>query len=225
MTNDISSLSIVMAVAELAGAAAFIATQNTARRTLLSCFGLGFALFIVLVDIVPDAVEDNPWGWPLSAIGIAVGASLMLNAGRRGAGIGKGLAIVGMGLHNLGEGIVLSAGSVISLPLFLAAIAHKLPEGMLVFSLAERLSARARWVILLALAALIPLAAMVPLPKEVMQPALAFAAGILGVVFVRSLVSLVASDREPTGGAPSRSAAAMATAAGAALAGLTCLVI
>lgn len=218
-------LPIIMAVAEVIGAVLFVSTRDSGRRAALACFGLGFALCIVAADIIPDAVEDNAQIWFLVAIGAAVGTLLMFKGGQSGASIGSAAGIAGMGLHNICEGIVLAAaGPALSPLIFAGAIAHKLPEGMVVFQLADRLSVARRWVVAGLLSLLIPIGTTVVLPEAVRNPVLGFAAGVLLAVLVKSLLLFV--GRERSGSITlSRGTIAAATAGGAILAGATCLVI
>jgi len=226
MNTETLILTAIMAVAELGGAALFIATKDGVRRAILACFGLGFALCIVIADIIPDATENNPWGWGLIAVGAVLAGALMFKAGQRGSGIGNGAAIAGMGLHNLCEGIVLAASGPLLTPLvFVGAVAHKLPEGMVVFSLADRLSLGARWVLAALLSLLIPLGLMISLPEEIEQGVLPLAAGVLLVVLAKALALTALGSNSARAVNPGRRAAAGAAMAGAVVAGLTCLVI
>lgn len=222
MSNNLLMLPAIMAVAELAGTAIFAASsENAARRVLLTCFGLGFALFMVLADLVPDAVEHNPSGWLLLAAGVAGGTALTFKAGQGRAGAGKAAAIGAMALHNVCEGMMLAAGApALSGLMALGAVAHKLPEGMVVFSLAERTGNAGRWAIAAASALLIPLGAWLTLPPALAQSLLAFAGGVLFVVLFKALLRAAGLRQAAT-----RGAAAAATAIGAALAGLSTLVV
>ena len=56
-------------VAELLGTIIYFKTENSAKRMLLTCLGLGFAIVVVLLDIIPDATEDFASGYWLVAIG------------------------------------------------------------------------------------------------------------------------------------------------------------
>ncbi len=215
----------VMAAAELIGAAIFVATADGVRRAALSCFGLGFAICIVLADIIPDATEDYSLGWLALAAGFVAGVVLMFKAGERGSGAGTTAALGGMGLHNICEGIVLATAAPTASVLVLGgAIAHKLPEGMVVFSLADRLSIGRRWAVAGALSLLIPVGTAVVLPENIQKPALAFAAGVMLVVLVKSLMLLAPGGRKHAAVLTGRRLAAT-TAGGAVLAGLTCLVV
>ncbi|MDR3518146.1 MAG: hypothetical protein P4M00_20295 [Azospirillaceae bacterium] len=219
------TLPVIMALAELVGALLFVALRRGPRQTLLTCFGLGFALCIVIIDVIPDATEDYLPGWIVLAAGVAVGAALMFRSGARGAAVGNTGAIAGMGLHNICEGIVLAAaGPAISPLIFAAAVAHKLPEGMVVFSLADRLSIGKRWILAGALSLLIPLGTQITVPEDIQKPVLAFAAGVLAMALVKALAVMVASGRPIDAGA-SRGTITAAAAGGAVLAGMTCLVI
>jgi len=219
-------LPAVMALSELLGAAAFAKSdQNRTARLLLTCFGLGFALSILLADIVPDVLRGNSlMGIPLAA-GVLLGGLLVLQAGARRQAVGGALALAGMGLHNLCEGIVLATvGPVLSPILLVGAVAHKLPEGVVVFSLADRLSSRWRWIVASGMSLLIPLGAWISFPERFVQPLLAVAAGILGAVLLKSLAHAMqkASSENPS---LVRGTPVAATLLGAALAGLSCLVI
>jgi len=215
----------VMAIAELAGAAVFVATKDNVRRAAMACFGLGFAICIVLADIIPDATEGYATGWLFLSAGLAIGVALMFSGGQRGSNAGNAAAIAGMGLHNICEGIVMAtAGPAASALVLVGAVAHKLPEGMVVFSLAERLSIGRRWAVAVLLSLLIPAGTMVVLPESVQQPVLAFAAGVLFVVLTRSLMMFAPIGRQEAV-LLTRKALAATAASGAVLAGLTCLVV
>nr|WP_294504437.1 hypothetical protein [uncultured Rhodopila sp.] len=225
MTNSSLLFPAVMAAAELAGAGIFVATKDNVRRAVLSCFGLGFATCIVLADIVPDAIEDYSTGWLFLAAGFVAGVALMFGAGERRSGVGRAAAIAGMGLHNICEGIVMAAaGPAASAFVLAGAVAHKLPEGMVVFSLADRLSVARRWVVAVVLSLLIPIGTLVAVPAGIQQPVLAFAAGILLVVLTKSLMLFAPIGRREAVLLTGRTLAAT-TASGAVLAGLTCLVV
>ncbi len=225
MINSPLLLPVVMALAELVGAAFYVASPQGPTRNIVACFGLGFALCIVLIDVTPDATEDYLAGWAFLALGSAVGAVLMFKGGRLGAEAGNTGAIVGMGLHNICEGIVLAAaGPAVSPLIFTAAVAHKLPEGMVVFSLADRLPMAGRWLLAVGLSLLIPIGTVVDFPEEIKKPLLAFAAGVLALALTKAL-SVMFGLGNPAAAAADRRAVAGAVTGGAVVAGLTCLVI
>jgi zinc transporter ZupT len=225
MMNSMLALPIVMALAELVGAALYVASPQGPIRNIVACFGLGFALCIVLIDVTPDATEDYLAGWAFLAAGAAIGAVLMFKGGRLGVGAGNTGAIVGMGLHNICEGIVLAAaGPAISPLIFTAAVAHKLPEGMVVFSLADGLPLARRWLLAIALCLLIPIGTVIDFPEEIKKPLLAFAAGVLALALIKALTVMFGLG-EPARAAAGRRAIAASAAGGAVVAGLTCLVI
>jgi len=225
MTNSISFLSVVMAVAELAGAAIFVMTKDSLQRAVLSCFGLGFVICIALADIIPDATENYPQGWLLLAIGLMVGIALMFKKSERGSSAANTASVIGMGLHNLCEGIVLAtAGPMASTLMLAGAVAHKLPEGVVVFSLTERLSVVWRWAVTALFSLLIPIGTSLVLPENVQKPALALSVGILLVVLLKSLMLFVAIGHQRTA-VLTRRTVSVAAAGGAVLAGLTCLVV
>ncbi len=225
MSFNLLLLPVVMAVAELAGALAYTLTRSDLKRVVLACFGLGFAWFIVVADVMPDALENNPAGWLPLGLGAVAAAALMFKAGRQGPVLGRAGALAGMALHNLCEGIVLAAaGPVLSPVVVLGAIGHKLPEGIVVFSLADGLSTARRWALAVAFSVLIPLGTQVVFPEALRQPVLAFAAGVLFVVLSKILLLTVgplARAREQGLLLPRMAS----SVAGMVLAGLTCLVV
>ncbi len=225
MINSMLVLPVVMALAELVGAALYVASPQGPIRNIVSCFGLGFALCIVLIDVTPDATEDYLAGWLFLAVGAAIGAVLMFKGGRDGATAGNTGAIAGMGLHNICEGIVLAAaGPAISPLIFAAAVAHKLPEGMVVFSLADRLPMARRWLLAIGLSLLIPLGTVIDFPEGIKKPLLALAAGVLALALTKALTVMYGLGN-PAAATADRRAIAAAAAGGAVVAGLTCLVI
>jgi hypothetical protein len=144
---------------------------------------------IVVADIVPDATADYSLGWLFLAAGFVIGVALMAGAGERRTKIGSAAAIAGMGLHNICEGIVMAAaGPAASLLVLAGAVAHKLPEGMVVFSRADRLSIGRRWAVAVLLSLLIPIGTIVALPESIQQPGMGFAAGVLVVILAKSLM-------------------------------------
>ncbi len=225
MNINMLMLPIVMALAELVGAVLYVASPKGPIRNVVACFGLGFALCIVLIDVTPDATEDYLAGWAFLAIGAILGAALMFMGGKRGAAAGNAGAIVGMGLHNICEGIVLAAaGPAISPLIFAAAVAHKLPEGMVVFSLADRLPMGKRWLLAVGLCLLIPIGTVIEFPEEIKKPLLAFAAGVLAMALIKALTVMYGLG-DPGAATADRRAIGAAAAGGAVVAGLTCLVI
>ena len=178
MFTNTAFISVLMAVAEIIGAVTFVMTRDTAKRIVLSCFGLGFGLAIVLFDIIPDATTDNPSGWLLLAVGVALGALLMFKAGARGSRTGSLAAVGGMALHNLSEGIMVAAMGPAAGPIVLVgAVVHKLPEGMVALSLMRDFPSRVKATGTLLLAGIIPLGAVITIPERIQQPLLAIAAG------------------------------------------------
>ena len=225
MSNTTLLFPVVMAAAEILGAALFARSANPLQRLILACFGLGFALSIVLLDMLPDATTHYASGWMLVAAGVISAAVLMYAAGERGSSLGRSGAILGLGLHNLCEGMVLASAGSMASPLILAgAVAHKLPEGMVVFSLSNALGNAQRWALSVMLSLLIPLGTQLVMPESLRKPVLAFASGMLFVVLLKSLLILAQGENSPTRQLSRRSISA-AVASGAMLAGLTCLVI
>ncbi len=58
---------------------------------------------IVLVDILPEATDDYPYGFLMCVLGDL----LIYWVDRYGTNIGSYAAVSGMGIHNLCEGIIL----------------------------------------------------------------------------------------------------------------------
>ena len=63
---------MILAVAEAAGAYWFFKTKSVGLRMLMTSFGFGFAFAIVLFDLLPDATEHYPMGYPLFALGALI---------------------------------------------------------------------------------------------------------------------------------------------------------
>ncbi|MCR2828830.1 hypothetical protein NR402_00810 [Acidithiobacillus ferrooxidans] len=228
MFTNTAFISVLMAVAEIIGAVTFVMTRDTAKRIVLSCFGLGFGLAIVLFDIIPDATTDNPSGWLLLAVGVALGALLMFKAGARGSRTGSLAAVGGMALHNLSEGIMVAAMGPAAGPIVLVgAVVHKLPEGMVALSLMRDFPSRVKATGTLLLAGIIPLGAVITIPERIQQPLLAIAAGVLFLVLSKALVLVVSggTHRTATAGTPAGAKVAGATIAGMVFAGLSCLMM
>jgi ZIP family zinc transporter len=157
----------------------------------LSCLGLGFVLAIVFMDILPDAGVYDAAHFPQGYLIVIAGALCMFAAGYLGKYIGNYAAVLGLGFHNFCEGVEVAALSAISPILVIGFLLHKLPEGMVSFSLLDGLGDRARFLVAFLIALLIPLGAFIPLSARLEQPAMAFGAGVILLVVTRLLTMII----------------------------------
>ena len=175
-------------VAELLGTIIYFKTEDSAKRMLLTCLGLGFAIVVVLLDIIPDATEDFASGYWLVAIGFIA----MLVLGFFTKKVGKYSAVTGLAIHNFAEGVIISTVfGPISLILAVGAILHKMPEGMVSFSLLEGLNDRTRFAIAALISLLIPIGAIVPISESITKPFMALSAGVILFVVGSLLVTII----------------------------------
>jgi ZIP family zinc transporter len=189
---NIHLIIVIMAVlAELLGAVIFLNTRDTIVRMLLSCLGLGFVLVIVFMDILPDAGVYDVARFPYGFLIVLAGALGMYAVGRLGKYLGNYAAVVGLGFHNFCEGVEVAALSAISPVLVIGFLLHKLPEGMVSFSLLDGVEDMVRFLIAFLIALLIPLGAVIPIPGRLEQPVMAFGAGVILLVVSRLLAMIV----------------------------------
>jgi len=184
---------MILAVAEAAGAYWFFKTKSAGLRILMTSFGFGFAFAIVLFDLLPDATEHYAMGYPLFALGGLVmfglwryGNQRSRNSSTNGSG---SVAVAGMALHNLGEGILLAAMTgPISLLLVFGALLHKLPEGMATFAMLEGVKEKTRFALAATVGLMIPLGALVHFPNGLQQPLMALLSGMILVAVSTAIV-------------------------------------
>ena len=208
--NTLPVIGIVMALAEVSGALIFLKTKSTVKRVSLACFGLGFAAMIVLMDILPEATDGYPYGFLMCVLG----GLLVYWIDRYGRSIGGYAAVSGMGVHNLCEGIILTAlGSGISPVVAAALLLHKFPEGVVSLSLLK--NSKYRMSIVAFISLLIPLGAFVAVPGYIEHPVLAFGSGVILFVVSSSLARILSEHYSY----------AMPAAIGAMLGVATCLLI
>lgn len=184
MTNLTLAGTMMLAVAEMAGAYWFFKTKNAGLRMLMTSFGFGFAIAIVLFDLLPDATEHYAMGYPLFALGAIImfglwrfGKQKSRNASTNGSGT---IAVAGMALHNLGEGVLFAAMTgPISLLLVVGALLHKLPEGMATFAMLEGVKEKTRFALAASVGLMIPLGAMLHFSSGLQQPVMALLSGMI----------------------------------------------
>jgi hypothetical protein len=184
---------MILAAAEMAGAYWFFKTKNAGLRVLMTSFGFGFAFAIVLFDLLPDATEHYAMGYPLFALGALImfgvwrfGKQKSRNVSTNGSG---SVAVAGMALHNLGEGILFAAMTGPISSLFIAgALLHKLPEGMATFAMLEGVKEKTRFALAAAVGLMIPLGALVRFPNGLQQPLMALMSGMILVAVSTAIV-------------------------------------
>jgi len=225
MTSMNLAGAMILAVAEAAGAYWFFKTKSASLRMLMTSFGFGFAFAIVLFDLLPDATEHYAMGYPLFALGAAVmfgvwriGKRTSRNVSVNGTG---SVAVTGMALHNLGEGILLAAMTgPVSFLLVAGALLHKLPEGMATFALLEGVKEKTRFVLAALVGLMIPLGVVLRISNGLQQPVMAVLSGMILVAVSTAIVehsvrSLVLAARWKV---------AMPYVMGALIGGVSCLI-
>lgn len=223
MTNLSLIAALMLGAAEVAGAYLFYATKNAAWRRVLSAFGFGFAVAIVMFDILPDATEHFAMGYALALLAALLTFAIWF-AARRSSAVGRpmnAMAVAGMALHNFGEGVVLAAITGPLSFLFAAGVLlHKLPEGMATYALlgGEKDRRRLLWSGSVALA--IPLGVLVRLPGRLEQPVMATLAGIILV----AVSTAIFAKREDTVEAPALAIRLAPYLAGGAIGFVSCLI-
>lgn len=180
---------VLFVCAELLGAVIFLVTKESKKRMFLSCLGLGFAFAIAIGDIIPDASENFKYAYVLVVLGVAA----MFAISNLGKFVGNYSAVLGMGFHNFCEGVVLTAMAVNPLML-VGLVLHKVPEGMVTFSLLDGKKDKTRFAISALMALLIPVGALVPIPEAVAQPISAFVAGVILYVVSNSMLKIVSDN-------------------------------
>jgi len=215
---------MILAVAEVAGAYWFFKTQNAALRMLMASFGFGFALAIVLFDLLPDATEHYVMGYPLFALGALIMFGVRQFSVRRSKnasvnGTGS-VAVAGMALHNLGEGILLATMTgPLPFLFFAGAILHKLPEGTATFALLDGVKEKTRFALAATVGLMIPLGAVIHIPSSIQQPVMALLAGMILVA-----VSSVIVEKTFRSLASALHLRLSACAVGALIGGVSCLI-
>jgi zinc transporter ZupT len=181
-------------IAELLGTLIYFKTEDSVKRTLLTCMGLGFAIAVVLLDIIPDATEDFAPGYLL----VAIGFMAMLTLGFFTKKVGKYSAVMGLAIHNFAEGVIVSTVfGPISPILVVGAVLHKMPEGMVSFSLLEGLKDRTRFAIAALISLLIPVGAVIPISENITKPLMALSAGVILCVVGSLLIAIISNYYNP----------------------------
>ncbi|HEY8805322.1 MAG TPA: hypothetical protein VIM42_09510 [Clostridium sp.] len=212
-------IAIMFVVAELLGALICLKTKGTIKRMIMSCIGLGFLFAIVFSDILPDATKNFSYGYLVCILGVLC----MCLVGTNRKNIGNYTAVAGMGFHNFCEGIILTSIGSISPILIVGLVLHKLPEGMVTFSLLDGIKDRTRFIIASVIALLIPLGALILIPESIAQPLTAFAAGVIIYASVSSFKKIIVMHYETSESL--RTMIAVATFAGAIAGGISCLIV
>jgi ZIP family zinc transporter len=181
---------LLLTIAEIFGALAFFFTHNTTARKVMTSFGLGFAIAIVLFDMLPDSTEHFAFGYALFAMGIALMTAITVALRKTPASHSNTIAVAGMAMHNFGEGALLSATTGPVSALFaLGAVLHKLPEGMATYSLLGSMKEKMRFTLSIAAALMIPLGMAIHLPESVQQPLMSVLAGMILVSISATILS------------------------------------
>ena len=187
----------------------------------MTSFGLGFAVAIVLFDLLPDSTEHFAMGYALFAVGAAVMLGVSMLSKQSSAKGSGSVAVTGMALHNLGEGILLAAMSgPISFMLFAGALLHKLPEGMATFALLDGAKEKTRFALAAAVGLMIPLGAVLRIPTSLQQPVMAMLAGMILVSVSKALFEHTAKNLD----AMPKLQFAMPCLVGAVIGGVSCLI-
>lgn len=155
-------------VAEVAGAVLFYTLKNLVVRSLFSLFSLSFMFVVVFMDLLPDAGVYQQ----VDAVHLVLlfgGALLILGVGLVSRYLGNYAAVAGLGFHNLCEGVEIAAIASLSPMVLLGFLLHKLPEGMVSFSLLDGLKDRKRFLFATLVALLIPLGALIPVSETLSQ--------------------------------------------------------
>jgi len=225
MTGLNLARAIILTVAEVAGAYWFLKTKRAGLRMLMTSFGLGFAVAIVLFDLLPDSTEHFTMGYALFALGAlvmlgvwSIGKRRSQEATAKGTG---SVAVTGMALHNLGEGILLAAMTgPISFLLFAGALLHKLPEGMATFALLDGVKEKTRFALAASVGLMIPLGALLRIPVGLQQPVMALLAGMILIAVSTAILEHSVRNLAAT----TRWRFAMPCLMGAVIGGVSCLI-
>jgi ZIP family zinc transporter len=213
-------VAVMMMIVEMVGAFCYLKTKDSGKRMVLSCLALGFAYAIIIADILPDATENFQWGY-LICIG-AIGFMFLLEMAFNH--ISSYTAVGGMAFHNFFEGIVVMSRPSIY-PLLVAGIVlHKLPEGMVTFSLLDHVKKdKVKFIVAACIGLLIPIGTIVPIPEAIVKPITGFAAGVMLYAISKTMKRSVLSffDAEST----NKVGIITAAMVGAIIGGISCMLI
>jgi len=209
-------IAVTMAIAELFGALICLKTKDNLKKMFLTCLGLGFGYAVVLTDILPDAAEHYRY----AALICIIGALFVYGVDKYGKHIGGYAAVSGLAFHDFCEGAILTVlGSTASPFVILAFVLHKLPEGIISFSLLKGIKDRTKFCILVTIPLLIPLGTFIGAPEYIEQPVLAFSSGVILFIISKSLVTIISDNKHLM------PKVAGATAVGAILGAAPCLML
>jgi Predicted divalent heavy-metal cations transporter len=189
---------VLMAVlAELAGALIYLVLNKSVFRTIFSIFSLGFMFIVVFMDLLLDAGMYEHVD--LSHITLfAVGLCGIYLISKLNKYIGNYAAVAGLGFHNLCEGVEIAAISSLSPIVAAGFLLHKLPEGMVTFSMLKGLKDVQRFGYSLLVALLIPLGALIPISENVNQYIMSFGSGVIVMVVIKSIILQISALKEQT---------------------------
>jgi ZIP family zinc transporter len=220
----IHGMTVAMAtVAELLGAIVFFKTAKSSTRLFLSCLGLGFIIMVIIMDILPDVDLYCPKRLPMGIACCLAGAALAFCIEHLGKRWGNLAATAGIGFHNFGEGVIIAGMSALSPILVIGFLLHKVPEGMVSFSLLEGYRDRTRFLIAAGVALLIPLGALLPIPAGVQRPVMTLGVGVIFFVVCRLVGRIIADNNKSM--RPVLWKYAFAAFTGAVVGGVSCVLV
>ncbi len=216
MNNHTISIAIIMTLAEIIGAYICLKNKEVLNRILLTSLGLGFTYIIVFMDILPDALEH----YSIGAIICILGILFMYLIDKYANYVGGYAAVLGMGFHDFCEGAILTMLATSLSPItILAFIFHKVPEGIISFSLLEKINDNMKILVVVLISILIPLGTFISIPESIEQPVLAFISGVILFVISKSLKMILYKHNSI------KTKIAIATVIGAIIGVIPCLII
>jgi Predicted divalent heavy-metal cations transporter len=150
---------------------------------------------VVFMDLLPDAGMYEHVDFTHISL-FAAGAAGIYLISKLNKYLGNYAAVAGLGFHNLCEGVEIAAISSLS-PLVAAGfLLHKLPEGMVTFSMLKGLKDAQRFGYSLLVALLIPLGALIPIAESVNQYVMSLGSGVIVMVVVKSIILHISALNE-----------------------------
>lgn len=188
----IMNISVVLlaVIIEIVGAVLYLVWKNSVTRTLFSVFSLSFMFVVVFMDLLPDTGMYSHFDITHISLFI-VGLASIYAINAVGRYLGNYAAVAGLGFHNLCEGVEIAAISALSPMVLLGFLLHKLPEGMVSFSLMDGVKDTKRFIASVIVALLIPVGALIPVPETLSQSVMAYGAGVITMVVIRSIIQQI----------------------------------